>query len=104
MADIFVQIGELAGYASSYQKLAQDSATAEKAAVAGFAEYAGAWGDDAPGAAFLAAYKAPAGDTLDCTQQVPVQLTAMSTAMSATSVAYLGTEATNTDLATGATA
>lgn len=104
MADIFVRVDELAGYATSYAKLAQDSATAEKAAVAGFAEYAGAWGADAAGAAFLGAYKAPAADTLECVQQVPVQLTSVGTAMKGTAVAYLGTEATNTDLATGATA
>ena len=104
MADIFVRVDELAGYATSFAKLAQDSAAAEKAAVAGFAEYAGGWGADAAGAAFLAAYKAPAADTLECVQQVPVQLTAVGTAMHATSVAYLGTEATNTGLATGATA
>ncbi len=104
MADIFVRVDELAGYATSYSKLAQDSATAEKAAVAGFAEYAGAWGDDAPGAAFLGAYKDAAADVLQCVQQVPVQLTAVGTAMSATSVAYLGTEGANTDLAKGATA
>lgn len=104
MADIFVRVDELAGYATSYTKLAQDSATAEKAAVAGFAEYAGAWGADAAGAAFLGAYKVPAADTLECVQQVPVQLTSVGTAMQATAVAYLGTEATNTDLAKGATA
>ncbi|HSN44266.1 MAG TPA: hypothetical protein VLR88_09435 [Propionibacteriaceae bacterium] len=104
MADIFVRVDELAGYAASYAKLAQDSVAAERAVVAGFAEYAGAWGTDAAGAAFLSAYKTPAADTLECVQQVPVQLTSISTAMRATSVAYLGTEATNTDLATGATA
>jgi hypothetical protein len=104
MADIFVRIGELAGYATSYRKIAVESAAAEKAAVAGFAEFVGAWGNDAPGAAFLGAYKAQAEDTLACSQQVPFQLAAIGTAMTATSVAYLGTEATNTDLATGATA
>lgn len=104
MADIFVHIGELAGYATSYSKLAEDSVTAENDAVAGFAQYAGAWGDDAPAAAFLGAYRAHAADTLECVQQVPVQLTAIGTAMRATSVAYLGVESTNADLATGATA
>jgi hypothetical protein len=104
MADIFVRVDELAGYATSYAKLAKESTTAEKSAIAGFSEYVGVWGDDAPGAAFLAAYQAPAEDTLGCVQQVPSQLTALGTAMHATSLAYLGTEATNTDLATGATA
>ena len=104
MADIFVRIDELAGYASSYAKLAQDSSTAETAAVAGFADFTGAWGDDAPGAAFLRAYRAAAADTLECVQQVPVQLTAVGTAMHATSVAYPGTEATNAEQARGATA
>jgi hypothetical protein len=104
MADIFVRVDELAGYAATYVKLAQDSTTADKDAVAGFAEYAGCWGEDAPGAAFLAAYKAPTEDAIACVQQVPVQLRAIGGAMTATSVAYLGTEATNTDLAKGATA
>jgi hypothetical protein len=104
VADIFVHVDELAGYATSYGKLAEDSATAEKAAIGGFAEYVGAWGADAAGAAFLGAYKAAAADTLACVQQVPVQLASVGTAMRATSVAYLGTEATNTDLANGATA
>ena len=104
MADIFVHVDELAGYATSYAKLAQDSTTAEKAVIAGFAEYAGAWGADAAGAAFLGAYRAAAADTLACVQQVPVQLTSVGRAMQATSVAYLGTEATNTDLAKGTTA
>ncbi len=44
MADIFVRVDELAGYAASYSKLAQESSTTE---------YAGARGADAAGAASL---------------------------------------------------
>ena len=103
MADVFVRIDELAGYATSYEKLATDSATAETNAVSGFAAFVGAWGDDGPGAAVLGAYKDAATDAIDCVQQVPVQLAAISTAMKATADAYLGTETANTVLAKGAT-
>ena len=82
------------------------SATARRRArslVQGFAAFDNAWGSDAPGAAFFGAYTDPAADTLGCAQQVPVQLTALSTAMTDTADTYLGTELANTDLAGGAT-
>jgi len=60
-------------------------------------------GQRRPGAAFFGAYTDPAADTLGCAQQVPVQLTALSTAMTDTADTYLGTELANTDLAGGAT-
>lgn len=101
MADIFVRIDELHGYAASFAKLATESATAESSALSGFSEFVGAWGSDAPGHAFLSAYLDSASDTADCAQQVPVQLSAVSSAMRATAAEYLGTEATNVDLSKG---
>ena len=84
MADLFVKIDELADYAASFAKLAGDSESASKSLVQGFAAFDNAWGSDAPGAAFFGAYTDPAADTLGCAQQVPVQLTALSTAMTDT--------------------
>lgn len=101
MADIFVRIDELPGYAASFAKLAAESATAESTAVSGFSEFVGAWGSDAPGQAFLSAYLDSASDTVDCVQQVPVQLSAIASAMRATATAYLGTETANVDLSKG---
>src|SRR5665647_991386 len=103
MADLFVKIDELADYATFFAKLAGDSEAASKGLVQGFAAFDNAWGGDAPGAAFFGAYAEPAADTLGCAQQVPVQLTALSTAMTDTADAYLGTELANTNLAGGAT-
>ena len=102
MADLFVKIDELADYATFFAKLAGDSEAASKGLVQGFAAFDNAWGGDAPGAAFFGAYAEPAADTLGCAQQVPVQLTALSTGMTDTAEAYLGTELTNTGLAGGA--
>lgn len=101
MADIFVRIDELPGYAASFTKLAAEASTAEAGAVSGFSEFIGAWGSDAPGQAFLSAYLESATDTVDCVQQVPVQLSAIAAAMHTTAIAYLGTEAANVDLAKG---
>ncbi len=101
MADIFVRIDELPGYAASFAKLATESSTAEATAISGFSEFVGAWGSDEPGQAFLSAYLDSASDTVDCVQQVPVQLSAIASAMRATATSYLGTEATNVVLTRG---
>jgi len=85
------------------QRSVGDSEASSTSLVQGFAAFDNAWGSDAPGAAFFGAYTDPAADTLGCAQQVPVQLTALSTAMTDTADTYLGTELANTDLAGGAT-
>jgi len=103
MADFFVRIDDLADYASAFAKLASGAETASSTLVAGFAEFADAWGNDAPGRAFFADYVEPATETLACAVQVPAQLSAVSTAMRHTAQDYLGTEAVNTDLGGGAT-
>jgi hypothetical protein len=103
MADFFVRMNDLADYTSAFAKLASGAETASSALVAGFAEFVDAWGDDAPGKAFFAGYGEPATDTLACAVQVPMQVTALSTAMAQTAQGYLGTEAINTDLGGGAT-
>jgi predicted Co/Zn/Cd cation transporter (cation efflux family) len=102
MADLFVKIDELVGYAASFAALASDSEAASTSFVQGFAAFANAWGNDAPGAAFFGVYADPAADTLSCAQQVPVQLSVLGTAMADTADAYVGTELANTDLAGGA--
>jgi hypothetical protein len=102
MADLFVTIDDLADYAASFATLASDSESESTSFVQGFAAFANAWGNDAPGAAFFSAYADPAADTLSCVQQIPVQLAVLGTAMADTAAAYLGTELANTDLAGGA--
>ena len=103
MGDFFVRLGDLNQYTSAFSTLTQDSVTAMTQIMDGLMEYAGAWGDDAAGQAFFAGYGEPASETLVCTAQMPVQLDALSAAMSRTVDSYLSTEATNTGLGSGAT-
>ena len=103
MADFFVRIDDLAEYASTFARLSSSADAASSAIVAGFTELADAWGNDAPGRAFFAGYGEPATETLACAVQMPVQLAALSAAMRQTALGYLGTEALNIDLGSGAT-
>ncbi len=103
MSDFFVRINDLSDYSTAFTKLARDAGTSVGDLMSGLGEFADAWGDDAPGKAFFAGYGEPATETLLFTAQMPVQLMALSVAMSATASNYVGTEATNTDLGGGAT-
>lgn len=103
MADFFVRIDDLADYAAAFAKMTGSAEIALGTLVRGFGELADCWGDDAAGNAFFAGYGQPATETLTLAAQMPVQLTAITTAMTQTAQSYLGTEAVNTDLGGGAT-